>query len=128
MKIVLAGGGTGGHFYPIVAVVEKLNKIAQEKKILELKLYYFSDSPYDQTALFDNDIEFEEINSGKMRTYFSIKNCAYLLLFMNRIRCPGELIFLLAVLPDGWRFLLPKRRNFFQKIKQLGWGIPYAKM
>jgi len=98
MKIVLAGGGTGGHFYPIVAVVEKLNKIAQEKKILELKLYYFSDSPYDQTALFDNDIEFEEINSGKMRTYFSIKN--FFDVFKTFFGFWGTLLKIFSIYPD----------------------------
>ena len=98
MKIVLAGGGTGGHFYPIIAVAEKLNKMAREKKILELKLYYFSDSPYDQSALSDNDIEFEEINSGKMRTYFSIKN--FFDVFKTFFGFWGTLLKIFSIYPD----------------------------
>jgi UDP-N-acetylglucosamine--N-acetylmuramyl-(pentapeptide) pyrophosphoryl-undecaprenol N-acetylglucosamine transferase len=74
MKIVFTGGGTGGHFYPIIAVAEKVNKIIDEEKILGVKLYYLSDSPYDKEALFANRISYEEVNSGKMRTYASIKN------------------------------------------------------
>lgn len=74
MKIVFSGGGTGGHFYPIIAVAQKVNKIIDEEKILAAKLYYVSDSPYDKEALFENGILYEEINAGKMRTYFSLKN------------------------------------------------------
>ena len=28
MKILITGGGTGGHFYPLIAVAEKINEIA----------------------------------------------------------------------------------------------------
>lgn len=74
MKIVFTGGGTGGHFYPIIAVAQKLNKIIDEEKIIGTKLYYFSDDPYDREALFENGLIFEEVKSGKLRTYFSLKN------------------------------------------------------
>lgn len=74
MKIVFAGGGTGGHFYPIIAVVQKVNQIIDHEKILGAKLYYISDSPYDKEMLFENGLLYEEIISGKMRTYFSFKN------------------------------------------------------
>jgi UDP-N-acetylglucosamine--N-acetylmuramyl-(pentapeptide) pyrophosphoryl-undecaprenol N-acetylglucosamine transferase len=74
MKIVFTGGGTGGHFYPIIAVAQKVNKIIDKEKILGVKLYYLSDSPYDAEALFENGIVYEEIKTGKMRTYFSFKN------------------------------------------------------
>ncbi|MFZ2205484.1 MAG: UDP-N-acetylglucosamine--N-acetylmuramyl-(pentapeptide) pyrophosphoryl-undecaprenol N-acetylglucosamine transferase [Minisyncoccia bacterium] len=74
MKIVFTGGGTGGHFYPIIAVSQKVNKIIDNEKIIGAKLYYFSDSPYDKEALFENGLAFEEVKAGKVRTYFSFKN------------------------------------------------------
>lgn len=74
MKIVFTGGGTGGHFYPIIAVAEKVNQIVDHENIIGAKLYYFSDSPYDKEVLFENSLIFEQVNSGKMRTYFSFKN------------------------------------------------------
>lgn len=74
MKVLLAGGGTGGHFYPIIAVAEKLNDIALEEKILDLELFYISDTAYDQRALDDNRIKFIELDTGKRRVYFSIQN------------------------------------------------------
>ena len=74
MKIVFTGGGTGGHFYPIIAVAEKVNQIIDREKLTGVKLFYISDSPYDKEMLFENGILFEEISTGKMRTYFSFKN------------------------------------------------------
>ncbi len=74
MKIVLTGGGTGGHFYPLVAVAQEINKISDIEKIAHLEMYYFSDAPYDQGSLFENRIRFIEIPAGKLRIYFSIKN------------------------------------------------------
>ena len=74
MKILLTGGGTGGHFYPLIAIAEKLTEIADKEKIIDLKLYYMSDSPYDKRMLFENNIIYVQIPAGKMRVYFSIRN------------------------------------------------------
>lgn len=74
MKILLTGGGTGGHFYPLIAIAEKLNILAEEQKILNMKLYYMSNTPYDSTLLFENGITYVEVPAGKMRIYFSLRN------------------------------------------------------
>ena len=74
MKIVFTGGGTGGHFYPIIAVTEKVNQIIDKDSIIGAKLYFVSDSPYDQEMLFRNGLLFEKVGSGKLRTYFSFLN------------------------------------------------------
>jgi UDP-N-acetylglucosamine--N-acetylmuramyl-(pentapeptide) pyrophosphoryl-undecaprenol N-acetylglucosamine transferase len=73
MKIVFTGGGTGGHFYPIIAVAQKVNEIIDHEKIIGTKLYYISDSPYDKEMLFENGLLYEEVYAGKMRTHFSFK-------------------------------------------------------
>ncbi len=74
MKILLTGGGTGGHFYPLIAIAEELNRIADEEKIIKFKMYYASDSPYDQQALDREFITFVPVTAGKMRVYFSLRN------------------------------------------------------
>jgi UDP-N-acetylglucosamine--N-acetylmuramyl-(pentapeptide) pyrophosphoryl-undecaprenol N-acetylglucosamine transferase len=74
MKILLAGGGTGGHFYPLIAVAEAINKTVKDEKLLPVKLYYMSDSPHDADMLLENNIEYLNISAGKMRRYFSILN------------------------------------------------------
>ena len=74
MKIVFTGGGTGGHFYPIIAVAEEIKNIVKEQKLLEPKLYYIAPSPYDPRALYENNILFKKSPAGKMRRYFSFWN------------------------------------------------------
>ncbi len=74
MKILLTGGGSGGHFYPLLAVADEINLLAQEKKLLDVELYYMADIPYNQSLLFDKGITFIPTSAGKMRRYFSILN------------------------------------------------------
>lgn len=74
MKILFTGGGTGGHFYPVIAVAQALYDSAREKKVLLPKLYFMAPSKYNPRALFDNDIEFVQVPAGKLRRYFSIMN------------------------------------------------------
>lgn len=98
MKIVFTGGGTGGHFTPIIAVAERVNQIIDHEKIVGAKLYYFSDSPYDKEALFETNLMYEEINSGKMRLYFSIKN--FFDIFKVAMGVVRAIIKLFAIYPD----------------------------
>lgn len=74
MKVVFTGGGSGGHFYPIIAVAEKLNKIIERDKIANVELFYLSTEPYNERLLFDNKIKFQKVTAGKLRAYFSVKN------------------------------------------------------
>jgi UDP-N-acetylglucosamine--N-acetylmuramyl-(pentapeptide) pyrophosphoryl-undecaprenol N-acetylglucosamine transferase len=98
MKILLTGGGTGGHFYPLIAVAEQLNKIADKEKILDLKIYYMSDSPYDKGSLFENGIEFISVPAGKIRNYKSFRNIIDL--FKTGIGCMVALFKVFSVYPD----------------------------
>jgi len=74
MKILLIGGGTGGHFYPLMAIAEELNALADEEKLLQFKLYYMGDGEYDKTALQKEFITYIPITAGKLRVYASFKN------------------------------------------------------
>src|SRR3989338_1011233 len=74
MKILLAGGGSGGHFYPLIAIVQKLNSEIESRKLVEAKYYYMGDSPYDEKTLFEYNIEYRHTSAGKIRNYISFKN------------------------------------------------------
>lgn len=74
MKIVLTGGGSGGHFYPIVAVAQSLHEIIKRERLIGVEIFFISDAPYDERALFENGVEFKQAAAGKMRRYFSILN------------------------------------------------------
>jgi UDP-N-acetylglucosamine--N-acetylmuramyl-(pentapeptide) pyrophosphoryl-undecaprenol N-acetylglucosamine transferase len=74
MKIVFTGGGSGGHFYPLMAIAEAVRDQIKEQNVLDVKLYYLADKPYDERALFVNELEFVAVPTGKLRLYFSPKN------------------------------------------------------
>ena len=74
MKILLTGGGSGGHFYPIIAVAEALREIAKEERLFNLELYFMSDRAYSRQILFEQDIIFKKVSAGKRRLYFSPRN------------------------------------------------------
>jgi UDP-N-acetylglucosamine--N-acetylmuramyl-(pentapeptide) pyrophosphoryl-undecaprenol N-acetylglucosamine transferase len=69
MKIGFVGGGTGGHFYPLIAVVEELRASGSNAD-----LYYFGPDPYNQQLLTNHNIQFIYCPAGKLRRYFSIQN------------------------------------------------------
>ncbi len=74
MKILFTGGGSGGHFYPILSVAQEIQKLSKEYRLLQPKLYYMSNTPYNEGLLYDNDIIFKQNAAGKRRIYFSPKN------------------------------------------------------
>lgn len=98
MKIVFTGGGTGGHFYPIIAVAEAVHAVADREKVLGLELYYYSDSPYDKEALFENGIKFHQVAAGKRRLYGGLQN--FLDLFKTAIGTLQAIGSLFILYPD----------------------------
>jgi UDP-N-acetylglucosamine--N-acetylmuramyl-(pentapeptide) pyrophosphoryl-undecaprenol N-acetylglucosamine transferase len=98
MRIVLTGGGTGGHFYPLIAVAEELNRLVDSNAIAGFGLYYLSDVPYDEEALRANQIIFKKIPAGKMRIYASLKNATDL--FKTLYGCLVACVALFRLAPD----------------------------
>lgn len=69
MKIAFVGGGSGGHFYPLMAVAEELS--ASEHKIQQ---YYIGPDPYNKELLDQHNVKFIHCPAGKLRNYKSAKN------------------------------------------------------
>ncbi len=67
MKVVITGGGSGGHFYPLISVADKIREIADEKKIIQPQIIYMAEEPYNEDILFKNEIKFIKIHAGKLR-------------------------------------------------------------
>lgn len=74
MKIIFTGGGTGGHFYPIIAIAESIQKISKQKKLLSPEMFFCAPAPYNQGLLYEHNIKFKKITAGKIRKYFSLLN------------------------------------------------------
>ncbi len=71
MRIVLTGGGTGGHLFPLIAVANKIKeKIGPEAKFL----YIGSGAEMEKSVMAENGIPTKHVLSGKMRRYFSMQN------------------------------------------------------
>ena len=77
MKILFTGGGTGGHIFPIIAIVRKIRKIYINKKGSEKELRFFYLGPKDDFSLMllsKENIEVKIISSGKIRRYVNWKS------------------------------------------------------
>jgi UDP-N-acetylglucosamine--N-acetylmuramyl-(pentapeptide) pyrophosphoryl-undecaprenol N-acetylglucosamine transferase len=85
MKILLTGGGTGGHFYPLIAVAEEIRTIAAEQKIVTPELIFMSASPYNPALLYEYEIKYVQVDTGKIRRNFSPRNLAMNLVDLFKI-------------------------------------------
>ena len=97
MKILFTGGGTGGHVYPLVAIVREIRRIYPKKN---LEFYYLG--PKDDLGLIllsQEDFIIKTIVSGKLRRYFSFQNIIDIL-FKIPIGIIQSFIFLLFNRPS----------------------------
>jgi UDP-N-acetylglucosamine--N-acetylmuramyl-(pentapeptide) pyrophosphoryl-undecaprenol N-acetylglucosamine transferase len=71
MRIVFTGGGSGGHFYPLVAVAERIHEYVEERKLIEPELIHLGPEPFDHEALVEQNMEHRYVPAGKLRRYAS---------------------------------------------------------
>jgi UDP-N-acetylglucosamine--N-acetylmuramyl-(pentapeptide) pyrophosphoryl-undecaprenol N-acetylglucosamine transferase len=95
MRIVLTGGGTGGHLFPLVAVARKLKeKMGSEADFL----YIGSGAPLEREVMNKEGMPSKFIVSGKRRRYFSFQN--FIDFFKVPIGFVQSLWILLVYMPD----------------------------
>lgn len=97
-QIVLTGGGTGGHIFPLIAVAEELRKQYEEIDFLYIGTKAQMGDVAEQ-VMKELNIPTKNVATGKMRRYFSL---AY---FLDFFRIPigvlQSLYFLLVFMPDA---------------------------
>lgn len=71
MKIVLTGGGTGGHIFPLMAVAKQLETLSQAKGI-PLELLALGPLKKEGSIFIQPGIKTKNIFAGKLRRYFSL--------------------------------------------------------
>ncbi len=98
MRIVLVGGGSGGHFYPLIAVVEAIEDICKERTLVEPEFLYIGPLAFDPEALIVHNIDYIPSNAGRIRRYPSILNV--LSVFANGIGVIRSTLQLFNIYPD----------------------------
>ena len=82
LKVCFAGGGTGGHIYPGLAVADSLRSLCK-KNGKEVKIFWIGNSSGMDRTIVSKNVDsdgnlsadvFYGIPSGKLRRYFSIRN------------------------------------------------------
>ena len=79
--IVFAGGGTGGHIYPGIAVADELKSLA-EKSGRPVEIHWIGNKAGMDSSIIEKNLvscggsitAFHGISCGKLRRYFSLKN------------------------------------------------------
>lgn len=89
MKIVLTGGATGGHLFPLVAVARKIKEKMGENAEF---LYLGSGAQLEKEIMEREEIKCKFIFSGKVRRYFSVLN------FIDFLKIPVGIIQALWIL------------------------------
>ena len=81
IRLVLCGGGTGGHIIPNIAIIQELKKLypgisdGGEKQRNQLELLYIGErGGMEQQMVAPEGIPFKGIWCGKLRRYFSWRN------------------------------------------------------
>lgn len=73
-KILLTGGGTGGHIQPLLAVAAQLRRIGEERQI-EFDFLHIGSSPaQEKEAIEQAGINYDYVLTGKLRRYVSFQN------------------------------------------------------
>lgn len=93
MKILLTGGGTGGHLIPLLSVVAEIRKRDEAAQFL-----FIGPKSYFNDELRAVGIEVRKINAGKIRRYFSWQN--FLDIFKVLIGTDEAFFYILKFKPD----------------------------
>ncbi len=70
MKIILAGGGTGGPVMPLIAVKQKIERLHPDAQFL----FVGTNNGLERQFAEKYNLPFVSVPAGKMRRYFSLRN------------------------------------------------------
>lgn len=95
MRIILTGGGTGGHLIPLVTVAKKIKEKVPDCDFL----FIGPDGKLERDIMEQAGIRKKKVMVGKLRRYFSFQN--FVDIFKIPIGIIQALFHLLAYMPDA---------------------------
>ncbi|WP_096435503.1 undecaprenyldiphospho-muramoylpentapeptide beta-N-acetylglucosaminyltransferase [Alteribacter populi] len=81
MKVLISGGGTGGHIYPALALIEQIKKEIPNAEFL----YIGSDNGLESRIVPDNQIPFKTVTISGFRRKLSVENVKTVLRFLKAV-------------------------------------------
>lgn len=75
-RIVVCGGGTGGHIYPLLSVIDEIKRLASDTF-----LFYIGTKSIYGSEFVSRGVKVKQIGSVKFRRYFSLLNIIDLIRF-----------------------------------------------
>lgn len=95
MRIILTGGGTGGHLFPLIAVAEKIKELNPQTEFF----FIGPSGKMEKEVMERAGIPTRSVATGKVRRYFSFLN------FLDVFRAPIGIFqafwHLLVIMPDA---------------------------
>lgn len=88
MRILLSGGGTGGHIYPALALIKRLKQLDSSTEIL----YIGTEKGLESKIVRNAAIPFKSIEIQGFKRSFSISNLKTIQLFLTSIQKSKKLI------------------------------------
>ena len=95
LKIILTGGGTGGHVFPILAIVSELKRLSEKEIDF---LWVGSKTGPEKDIAGKYGIKFRSVYTGKIRRYFSWRNI--LDIFRNPVGIVQSFFIIKSFRPD----------------------------
>ncbi|MFA5042234.1 MAG: UDP-N-acetylglucosamine--N-acetylmuramyl-(pentapeptide) pyrophosphoryl-undecaprenol N-acetylglucosamine transferase [Candidatus Paceibacterota bacterium] len=115
VRIVLTGGGSGGHTFPLIAVSREIKKISEAKNI-PIEIIYIGPDDFVVPYVLKEGIMVKKILTGKFRRSFSLEN------FFDFFRVIAGIIqtffYLFTIMPD-----LIFSKGGYGSLPIMVWGI-----
>ena len=93
MRILLTGGGTGGHTYPLIAVAREI-----KQRHPDVALYFLGPTNFGAAEMEKEGIAINRLVTGKLRRYLSLRWIADL--FLIPFGFLHALAKLFSIMPD----------------------------
>jgi len=97
LRLLLTGGGSGGHTFPLIAVSRELKRIALAQNI-ELEMIYIGPNDFTLPYIQKEGIAIKTISVGKFRREFSWQN--FLDIFKTMAGIFQALFYIYILMPD----------------------------